>query len=630
MWGAWKLAGLTSANPAVLAGVGTELRATLSDDDGLLSYPSWQWWRAESAEGPFTKIGGATAAEYTPTAADSRKVLRATVAYSDPQGPNKMAAGTTLRVDALRFVSNHRHAIAGSQQAMFLQSFDTGTSLGSFVPGDVAVHLVKADGEATVRDPVVKLLSDETDNGIVDPAKVIATLSRGDDPGDTGTYWFSPRSDVVLQPEITYFVEVSSTHASGRVNASTVAGTESDGPVLPGWHFGELRTRDSVSDPWGAPATGALRLEVRGFAQLAGGSAPQFFGGNTTALSLAEDATATTRFGSVSAIDYDGDTNLTYTVVATGADAAALADLAAFNRDFELDPASAQVSVRAGAQLDDETRSTYVVKVNVTDGEDANGDIEATPVVDDTSTLTITVTNVDDRGRVSVAGVPQQGITLTASLDDPDGAVTGETWQWSRSGSRDGRFVDIADATAATYAPTAEDEGQYLRVTVRYADGAGDGKSALATTQSWVPAEFVANVDQTSATAVATSASRTAFAQAFTTGSVGHRLDRCRHPHRRRLCVLDRGRVQPPDRGLARRRSHAHRHGPRRRRDGMPRPRRAHRGAHGPFRRRQPGRIQPAVATAIAAPSVGSAGDWPDNPRTTRWPRPSSASTKAN
>ena len=499
--------------------VGTESRATLSDDDGLLSYPSWQWWRAESAEGPFTKIGGATAAEYTPTAADSRKVLRATVAYSDPQGPNKMAAGTTLRVDALRFVSNHRHAIAGSQQAMFLQSFDTGTSLGSFVPGDVAVHLVKADGEATVRDPVVKLLSDETDNGIVDPAKVIATLSRGDDPGDTGTYWFSPRSDVVLQPETTYFVEVSSTHASGRVNASTVAGTESDGPVLPGWHFGELRTRDSVSDPWGAPATGALRLEVRGFAQLAGGSAPQFFGGNTTALSLAEDATATTRFGSVSAIDYDGDTNLTYTVVATGADAAALADLAAFNRDFELDPASAQVSVRAGAQLDDETRSTYVVKVNVTDGEDANGDIEATPVVDDTSTLTITVTNVDDRGRVSVAGVPQQGITLTASLDDPDGAVTGETWQWSRSGSRDGRFVDIADATAATYAPTAEDEGQYLRVTVRYADGAGDGKSALATTQSWVPAEFVANVDQTSATAVATSASRTAFAQAFTTGS---------------------------------------------------------------------------------------------------------------
>ena len=69
------------------------------------------------------------------------------------------------------------------------------------------------------------------------------------------------------------------------------------------------------------------------------------------------------------------------------------------------------------------------------------------------------------------------------------------------------------------------------------------------------------------------------------------------HPDRSRLCVFHRRRVQPAHRGLARRGSHAHRDGPRRRRDGTARPRSAHRGPHGALRRRQPGRIQPVVAT---------------------------------
>ena len=62
------------------------------------------------------------------------------------------------------------------------------------------------------------------------------------------------------------------------------------------------------------------------------------------------------------------------------------------------------------------------------------------------------------------------------------------------------------------------------------------------------------------------------------------------------VCVIVDA-LQPPDRGLARRGSHAHRDGPRRRRDGPPRPRSAHRGPHGALRRRQPGRIQSVVAT---------------------------------
>ncbi len=72
-------------------------------------------------------------------------------------------------------------------------------------------------------------------------------------------------------------------------------------------------------------------------------------------------------------------------------------------------------------------------------------------------------------------------VAVTASLSDPDGGVTGASWQWARSSTRDGTFVDISGATSASYTPAAADDGIYLRATVSYADSLGSGKSAAAT-----------------------------------------------------------------------------------------------------------------------------------------------------
>ena len=44
-----------------------------------------------------------------------------------------------------------------------------------------------------------------------------------------------------------------------------------------------------------------------------------------------------------------------------------------------------------------------------------------------------------------------------------------------------GSYTDIEDAEAATYSPTSDDVGDYLRATVTYTDGHGPDKSAMAT-----------------------------------------------------------------------------------------------------------------------------------------------------
>ena len=100
----------------------------------------------------------------------------------------------------------------------------------------------------------------------------------------------------------------------------------------------------------------------------------------------------------------------------------------------------------------------------------------------DTQDVMVMVTNVDEMGEVTLwAGMdaltmaPQVGDTITGAVMDPDGGVTGETWQWSRTmDTADmSSWMDIQDATDAAYMVTAGDAGYYLRVMATYTDAAG-------------------------------------------------------------------------------------------------------------------------------------------------------------
>ena len=138
---------------------------------------------------------------------------------------------------------------------------------------------------------------------------------------------------------------------------------------------------------------------------------------------------------------------------------------------FQVNPQSGQITVAQGAALDHESRDSHDLTVTATD---SHGDSAS-------KTITISITNVEEAATLTMEYGPlRRGTVLTTTLSDPDGSISGQTWQWSRSSSA------IQEATASSYTAASADVGHVLQVSVQYTDGHGPGKSAQASTQSAV------------------------------------------------------------------------------------------------------------------------------------------------
>ena len=88
---------LSSMQPVV----GTELTATLTDTGSGITGATWQWANSDASDGTFTDIPRATSMNYTPVDPDDVGMyLRATVSYTDTQGPKQKAAVTANAVAA--------------------------------------------------------------------------------------------------------------------------------------------------------------------------------------------------------------------------------------------------------------------------------------------------------------------------------------------------------------------------------------------------------------------------------------------------------------------------------------------------------------------------------------------------
>ena len=225
-----------------------------------------------------------------------------------------------------------------------------------------------------------------------------------------------------------------------------------------------------VSDGKGGSAIISVTISVTDVADTSfppggggGGAAnrsPAFTEGARTTRQVAENTDAGAGIGTpVSATDRDGH-SLIYSL--SGTDASS----------FGIVSGSGQLQTKAA--LNYETKSTYTVSVRVSDGRGGGDAIE----------VTITVTNVDEAGAVNMDSTqPQVGTTLTASLNDPDGRISGATWMWERSSDQN-TWTAIGGATSPSYTPVAGDLGSYLRAATTYSDDHGAGKSAQATLEN--------------------------------------------------------------------------------------------------------------------------------------------------
>ncbi|MEG9862142.1 MAG: hypothetical protein V6Z81_06525 [Parvularculales bacterium] len=85
---------------------------------------------------------------------------------------------------------------------------------------------------------------------------------------------------------------------------------------------------------------------------------------------------------------------------------------------------------------------------------------------------------VNQVGSVSLSSTsPVVGTAVTATVSDPDGGVSGTTWQWQNKADG-GAWTDISDATSSSYTPVSGDVGKTLRATATYTDTVADGNTA--------------------------------------------------------------------------------------------------------------------------------------------------------
>ena len=198
----------------------------------------------------------------------------------------------------------------------------------------------------------------------------------------------------------------------------------------------------------------------------------------TTALNYAENGTDAV--ATYSAADPEGETGFSWT-------------LAGDDRgDFSISAAGV-LSFSASPNFEDpqdaDTDNAYQVIVTAADSNSNSSSLD----------VTITVTNVDEAGAVSLSpDQPQVGTELTATLTDPDGAVSATTWTWAKSADgSDGSWSSITGAsstdTTSAYTPVDDDVDNYLRATASYTDGEGPGKSAQAVAVNRVQAAPVTN-----------------------------------------------------------------------------------------------------------------------------------------
>ena len=177
--------------------------------------------------------------------------------------------------------------------------------------------------------------------------------------------------------------------------------------------------------------------------------------------------------GTFRARDQDGD-SITWSLGGPDADLFSIEDgVLSF-----LEPPDYEDPQSAGAGGPAEGRNVYRVTVRASGG---------------THDVTVTVTDVDEAGAVSISRLqPQVSRPLSASLLDVDDRVTGERWQWARSADR-ATWTDIAGATSPNRSAAEADEGMYLRATVTYSDKFGSGKSASAVSVNRVEARTLSN-----------------------------------------------------------------------------------------------------------------------------------------
>ena len=472
--------------------VAIELTAAATDPDnvsrpigenqnltGVISAGAWQWSSSASMSGTFTDIDGEKSASYTPDADDVGNYLMATVTYRDGESDADDKTASMMSANPVRARPNTNFAPTFPDQDPEIDEVQNESTAREIMESTAAGQ--------PVGNPVV---ADDKDDDVLTYSLEAATGS-------------SPEpADGIAETDVSLF-EIN--RATGQISVAPGAkfnhdeDTEIDGGNNK-LHYGVLVR---ATDPFGGAANAVItvNIEVTNVDEDPSIAAPTTNNdGEVTAGHTAEDyaentVVADTPVSTYSATDPEDET----------------ADL----KWSLLGPDKDEFSI--GNETDDRRELNFEASPDFESPGDADADnvYEVTVVVTDSGAntasrdVTVKVTNVDEDGMVTLSTLqPEAKISVTASLTDPDGDITGLKWQWSRADSAQGTFEDIEGATSATYTPIQGVDGDvgadgtsgrmFLRATATYSDAAKTPDK-----------EDTQNIDESIDTAAGTSANAT-------------------------------------------------------------------------------------------------------------------------
>ena len=458
--------------------VGSLITATLTDPDGDIANIDWEWERSRDGNVGWNGIPGAISNSYTSEAEDAGYYLRAVAYYSDGEGAGKSASGRTSATvltddDGVVTLSAERLSVGDSVTARLTDpdgnirnvtwqwaSSENRTSGWTDIPGatsstytaeaaDVGSFLRATanyddgDGLGKVADTVTTVAVAEDDDGEVTLSQpnptvgetVTATLTDPDGRVTRASWqWASSTTGTGSWTNISGATSATYTVAAGDLNRYLRATVLYDDAAGPG-KSAEAVTAAAVTEDDDGSVTLSPASPSDGDRVTATLSDPD--GGVTgAAWQWAWSSNGTSNW-----TDIPGATSATYT------------------------PVTADV----GSYL----RATVTYTDAVGPGKSAEAVTAAAVTADDDGSVTLSNTT------------PTDGETVTATLNDPDGRVSGVTWQWAISTDRT-TWTVILNATSSSYTATTANVGSYLRASVSYTDPVGPGKSANAVTAAAV------------------------------------------------------------------------------------------------------------------------------------------------
>ena len=419
--------------------------ASLKDPDGSISGLKWQWYRGDNitaASPPTTEcandnsddclIKDAKSATYLPTAGDVGETLAAVATYTDGHAATKSAAG----------------------EAANMTEADTRNKAPAFADQDLEMDGVQNTMTTREVDENTKALAGSADDDAVADATAdnVGSLVMADDP--------DPNTDPLIYTLSGADAGLFRVRDNGQIEVGD--GTELD---YEGRKTYEVMVM--AEDSFEASASIMVTIMVTDLDEV-----PEVTG--DAAVEYAEnrmDPVAT-----YTAVDPEMTEIISWSLDGTDKGVFDINDgVLTFKKspDFEM-PGDVAGTSPSTAAADD---NMYEVTVQATDSTNKMGMKE----------VMVEVTNVEETGTVTLSALrPQSNVAFTATLTDPDGDISGTTWQWAKAGSKNGSYTPIDKAMSMAYTPVDADIGSYLRVTASYTDGEGSDKRAMAKSENSV------------------------------------------------------------------------------------------------------------------------------------------------